>query len=63
MSNEKLPTKTADHWDEIAELRARMDTAKEADPKDVERLRQLALATPGFLSACSTTASPTPGSS
>lgn len=49
MNNEQLPAKTADHWDEITELRTRMDKAKEADPKDIARLRQLALATPGFL--------------
>jgi hypothetical protein len=49
MNNDQLPAKTADHWDEITELRTRMDKAKEADPKDIARLRQLALATPGFL--------------
>ena len=58
MNNKQLPAKTEDHWDEITELQARMEKAKDPDPKDVERLRQLALATPGFLSfACSTTQS------
>ena len=50
MNNDQLPAKTADHWDETTELRTRMDKAKEADPKrNIARLRQLALATPGFL--------------
>jgi hypothetical protein len=50
MNNDQLPAKTADHWDEITELRQRMDKAKNAAPTDVERLRQLVLVTPGFLS-------------
>ena len=58
MQNSQLPVKTADPWREMNQLRKRMDKAKDPDPRDVERLRQLALATPGFLSfACSTTAS------
>jgi hypothetical protein len=57
VKNSLLPAKTTDPWDEITKLRTRMDKAKEPDPKDVERLRQLAVRTPGFLSACSTTAS------
>jgi hypothetical protein len=50
MTNNQLPTKTADPWVEIAELRKRMNKAKTPDPKDVESLRQLAGATPGYLS-------------
>jgi hypothetical protein len=50
MNNDQLPAKTADHWDEITELQARINKAKEADPKDIARLHQLALATPGYLS-------------
>ena len=50
MNNDQLPAKTADHWDEIIELQARLEKAKEPDPKDVARLRQLALATPDYLS-------------
>ena len=50
MTNSLLPAKTTDHWGEITELHKRMDKAKDPNPKDVERLRQLALATPGFLS-------------
>ena len=58
MKNSLLPAKTTDPWGEITELRKRMDMAKNPDPKDVERLRQLALATPGVLSfAFSTTQS------
>jgi hypothetical protein len=51
VKNKQLPAKTADPWDEIAELRKRMDRAKNPDPKDVEHLRQLVVRTPGFLSA------------
>ena len=50
MKNNQLTAKTADPWDEIAELRKRMNKAKTPDPKDVELLRQLAGATPGYLS-------------
>ena len=57
MKNSLLPAKIADPWDEINKLRKRMDKAKDPDPKDVERLRQLAVRAPGFLSACSTTLS------
>lgn len=45
-----LPAKTADPWGEITELHKRIAKAKAPDPKDVERLRQLALLTPGYLS-------------
>src|ERR1035437_4135059 len=38
VKNKQLPAKTADPWDEIAELRKRMDRAKNPDPKDVEHL-------------------------
>jgi hypothetical protein len=57
MKNKQLIKKPADPWDEIAELRKRMDRAKNPDPKDVEHLRQLVVRTPGFLSASSTTQS------
>jgi hypothetical protein len=50
MKNNQLTAKTADPWDVIADLRKRMNKAKTPDPKDVERLRQLAGATPGYLS-------------
>ncbi len=53
MLNNQL-TKGDDPWDEITELRKRMDKAKSPDPKDVERLRQLAARAPGFLSVAST---------
>ena len=56
MNNNQL-AKTDDPWDEIRRLCGRLEKAKKPDPKDVERLRQLAVRTPGFLSACSTTAS------
>lgn len=56
MNNTQL-AKTDDPWDEIRRLCGRLEKAKKPDPKDVERLRQLAVRTPGFLSACSTTAS------
>jgi hypothetical protein len=55
MKNKQLPTKTADSWVEIAKLHKRMNKAKNPDPKDVERLRQLAVQTSGFLSANSIT--------
>ena len=57
MKNKQLIKKAADPWDEIAELRKRMDRAKNPDPKDVEHLRQFAVQTPGFFSANSTTQS------
>jgi len=56
VNNNQL-AKTDDPWDEIRRLCGRLEKAKKPDPKDVERLRQLAVRTPGFLSACSTTAS------
>lgn len=56
MNNNQL-AKTGDPWDEIRRLCGRLEGAKKPDPKEVERLRQLAVRTPGFLSACSTTAS------
>lgn len=55
MNNNQL-AKTDDPWDEIRRLCRRLEKAKKPDPKDVERLRQLAVRTPGFLSACSTMA-------
>jgi hypothetical protein len=39
------------------QLSARVEKAKKPDPQDMQRLRQLAVQAPGFLSACSTTAS------
>ena len=57
MKNSLLPAKTADPWGEITQLLKRLDKAKNPDPKDIELLRQLAVRAPGFLSACSTTAS------
>jgi len=51
MHNEKLPTKAPDPWDEIEELQKRMEKTKDADPKDVQRLRELAVSTPGVLSS------------
>ena len=55
MNNNQL-AKTDDPWNEIRRLCDRLEKAKKPDPKDVERLRQLAVRTPGFLSACSTMA-------
>jgi hypothetical protein len=55
VNNNQL-AKTDDPWDEIRRLCSRLEKAKKPDPKDVERLRQLAVRTPGFLSACSTMA-------
>ena len=49
VKNDDLPAKTPDPWDEIEELRDRMGDSKDADPKDVERLRRLAVTTPGVL--------------
>ena len=49
MDNEQLPAKTPDPWDKIEELRNRLDKAKDPDPNDVERLRRLAVETPGVL--------------
>ena len=50
MNNDQLPAKTANHWDEITELQARIEKAKEPDPKDIARLRQLVVATQGYIS-------------
>lgn len=50
MKKKQLPAKKYDPWDEIKELQKRMGQSADADPKDVERLRHLALETPGFLS-------------
>jgi hypothetical protein len=55
MKNKQLPAKTADPWVEIAKLHKRLNKAKNPDPKDVERLRLLAVQTTGFLSANSIT--------
>jgi hypothetical protein len=46
MDNDKLPTKTPDSWDELYELRERMDKTKDPDPKDVDRFRKLAVSAP-----------------
>jgi hypothetical protein len=44
--------------EEIVALVEKLNKSKDPDPKDVQRLRQLALVTPGFLSfECSTTQS------
>lgn len=45
MNNEELQ-KTTDPWDEIAELRDRMDKTKNPDSKDVDRFRKLAVSMP-----------------
>ena len=50
MNNDQL-AKTDDPWGEIRRLCGQLEKAKKPDPKDLERLRQLAVRTPGFLTA------------
>ena len=50
MKRKQLPAKTPDPWKEIKTLRNRMDDAKEPDPQDVDRLRQLLVETPNAMS-------------
>ena len=57
MADNQLAKKAGGPWHEIIQISKRVEKAKEPDPQDMQRLRQLAAQTPGFLSACSTTAS------
>lgn len=56
VNNNQL-AKTDDPWGEIRRLCGQLEKAKKPDPKDLERLRQLAVRTPGFLAANSMTQS------
>lgn len=57
MKDNQLAKTPSDPWREIIRISERVEKAKKPDPQDMQRLRQLAVQTPGFLSACSTTAS------
>lgn len=57
MKDNQLAKTPSDPWQEIMQISARVEKAKKPDPEDLHRLRQLAARAPGFLSACSTTAS------
>jgi hypothetical protein len=57
VKDNQLAKTPSDPWREIIRISKRVEKAKKPDPQDMQRLRQLAVQTPGFLSACSTTAS------
>ena len=61
MKNKQLPAKAAEHRNallaEVQKLMNQLNSAKNPDPKAVERLRQFAVQMPGFFSANSTTQS------
>jgi hypothetical protein len=61
MKNKQLPATAADHRNEliakVQKMMSQLNSAKNPDPKAVERLRQFAVQTPGFFSANSTTQS------
>jgi hypothetical protein len=50
-----LPAKKSDPWKEIRALHKRLENAKEPDPQDVDRLRQLLVETPNALSIARST--------